>query len=56
MDNVGLKIRRLGTSNSMVTQTFSFLGVNRSDRGQVQQPIIDLTRPCDDFMVLTTPK
>ena len=30
MNNVGLKICLLGTSNSMVTLTFIFLGVNRS--------------------------
>ena len=33
VDNVGLKICLLGTSNSMVTLTFFFLGVNRTGSG-----------------------
>ena len=49
MDNIGLKMRLLGTSNTMVTLTF-FLWT-KVILGQVQQPLPNFTGPWDDFMV-----
>jgi len=52
VDNVGLKICLLGTSNFMVTLTFFFLGVNhQSGPGTTSTTNHNFYRPWDDFMV-----
>jgi hypothetical protein len=52
VNNVGLKICLLGTSNFMVTLAFFFLGVNEVVMGQVQHPITYFTGIWDNFMVM----
>ena len=51
VDNVRHKIWLLGTLNSMVTLIFFSFMYTEVVTGWVQQPIIDFTRPSDDFMV-----
>ena len=51
VDNVGLRICLLGTLNSMVTLTNFSLVSNEVVLGRVQQPIIDFTRPWNNFLV-----
>jgi hypothetical protein len=51
MDNVGLKICLLETSNCAILPTIFSLVYTKVIPERVQQPIVDFTRPWDDFMI-----